>query len=323
MIYLIYGNQTPSIKNRIKRLVKEFLGESDEMNFVRYDGCNVLIQECVDDANYIPLGYDKKIVVVENCYFLEKPKPRNKIESDQNYGELINYLNCDNPDCYFILTVPTLSVDTNSDIYKIIKEKGKIIEIPDLDQNGWHDGVKKYCRENLGLKIDNDALNELAERTNGDVALLQTSAAKLSLYTDHITYDDVLLMVARPLDDNSFLLFNYLMQGKNMDAVQLFRDLCVSNVQPVTLVKMLGNQFRLLNEVSYLLKEGHDVDEVAKELNIKPGRVHVLKKNIYLISDKCLRQTLDDLYNLDLQIKSGLVDRFYAFELFLINFKRK
>ena len=40
------------------------------------------------------------------------------------------------------------------------------------------------------------------------------------------------------------------------------------------------------------------------------------------MSEKAIYRTLDDLFNLDLQIKSGLVDRFYAFELFLINFKR-
>lgn len=323
MIYLIYGNQTPSIKNRVKKIVKESLPESDEMNFVRFDGQNVLIQEAIDEANYVPLGYDHKVVVVENCYFLEKPKPKNKIESDQNYDSLLDYLENENPDCDLILTVGTLSVDANGDFYKLIKEKGKIVEIPDLDQNGWQDGVKKYCREILKLNIDNDALYELGERTNGDVALLQNSAAKLALYTDHITYEDVVLMVTRPLDDNSFLIFNYLIQGKNSDALKLFRDLRVNNVEPATLIGMLGNQFRLLSEIKYLLKEGNDVESVAKQLNIKVGRVHVLKKSIYLVSDAALKRTLDDLYNLDLQIKSGQVDRLYAFELFLINYKTK
>ena len=200
---------------------------------------------------------------------------------------------------------------------------GKIVEIPDLDQNGWKDGVKRYCLENCHLKIDNDALIELADRTAGDVALLQTSVAKLSLYTSHVTYDDVVLMVARPLEDNTFLIFNHLISGHNMDAVQLFRDLRVSNVEPVTIISMLGNQFRLLDQVFYLNKNGKSEDEIARELNIKPGRVYILKKNLNLLSEKAIHRTLNDLFDLDLQIKSGLVDRFYAFELFLINFKRR
>ena len=40
-----------------------------------------------------------------------------------------------------------------------------------------------------------------------------------------------------------------------------------------------------------------------------------------MISDKAIKKTLDDLYQLDLDIKSGLVDRNYGFELFLLKFK--
>ena len=323
MIYLIYGNQTPSIKSRIKKIVKENLPENDEMNLVKFDASNVLVQEWIDEANYVPLGYDHKIVIAENCYFLLKSKPKNKIESEQNYGELMNFLLHPSEECDLILTVPSLAISTTSDIYQQIKETGKIIEIPDLDQNGWKDGVRRYCLENAQLKIDKDALNELADRTAGDVALLQTSVAKLSLYTDHVTYEDVVLMVVRPLEDNAFLIFNHLISGNNADAVKLFRDLRVSNVEPVTLISMLGNQFRLLNQVFYLYKNGRSEEEIAKELNIKPGRAYILRKNTSLISEKAIHRTLNELFELDLQIKSGLVDRFYAFELFLINFKRR
>ncbi|MCR5184517.1 MAG: DNA polymerase III subunit delta [Bacilli bacterium] len=323
MIYLIYGNQTPSIKSRIKKIIKERLPEHDDMNLVRFDANNVLVQEWIDEANYIPLGYDHKIVIAEGCYFLAKTKQKNKIESDQNYAVLTEFLNHPSDECDLILTFPSLAISTTSDIYKLIKEKGVIVEIPDLDQNGWKDGVKRYCLENAKIKINNDALNELAERTAGDVALLQTSVAKLALYTDHITYEDVILMVNRPLEDNTFLIFNYLIQGKNEEAIKLFRDLRVTNVEPVTLISMLANQFRLLNQVMYLTKSGYPDEEIAKQLNIKTIRAQILKKNTYSVSEKAIHRTLSTLFDLDLQIKSGQVDRFYAFELFLINFKRK
>jgi DNA polymerase-3 subunit delta len=108
-----------------------------------------------------------------------------------------------------------------------------------------------------------------------------------------------------------------------MDALQLFRDLRVSNVEPVTLISMLANQFRLLNQVVFLSKEGLVNEDIAKQLGIKPIRVQILRKNVFSISEKTIEKTLDNLFNLDLQIKSGQVDRFYVFELFLINFKRK
>ena len=46
------------------------------------------------------------------------------------------------------------------------------------------------------------------------------------------------------------------------------------------------------------------------------------KRLIDNIDDKKIRRTLDELYNLDFQIKSGQVDRHYALELFLIKFNQ-
>ena len=85
---------------------------------------------------------------------------------------------------------------------------------------------------------------------------------------------------------------------------------------------MIANQFRLLNRVAYLAKHGKDNDGIAEELKINPIRAKILRKNSMVISQKKINQTLEELYQLDLQIKSGLVDRYYSFELFLINFKR-
>ena len=326
MIYLIYSNQSSEIKKVVKGIAKQTLPERDDMNFVRYDGNNTLVQEIVDDANYVPLGYDKKVVAVDNCYFLMKPKPRNKIESDQDYKALISYLKNPNPDCDLILTVPTAEVDQNSDIFKIIKDTGKITFMNDPTIKEWNEYVRKvvneYITKNPGNRIDTDAVMELVDRTAGDIPLLRNSIIKLFLYTNHVRYEDVILLVTRPLEDNTFQIFNYLLDGENEKAIGLFRDLQVSNVEPVTLISMLGNQFRLLNQVVFLSKKSFTNDEIAEELKIKPIRVQILKKKTFNMSEKAIHRALDDLFDLDLQIKSGLVDRFYAFELFLINFKR-
>ena len=326
MIHLVYSNQSSEIKKVVKAIAKQFLPETDDMNFVRYDGNNTLVQEIVDEANYVPLGYDKKVVCVDNCYFLMKPKPRNKIESDQDYKTLISYLKNPNPDCYLILTVPTADIDQNSDIFKIIKESGKTTFMGDPTIKEWNEYVRKVINDTIAknpeFKMDSDALMELIDRTAGDIPLLKNSVIKLFLYTKHVRYEDVLLLVTRPLEDNTFQLFNYLLDGENEKAIGLFRDLQVSNVEPVTLISMLGNQFRLLNQVVFLSKKGMTNDDIANELKIKTIRVQILKKKTFAMSEKAIHKALDDLFDLDLQIKSGLVDRFYAFELFLINFKR-
>ena len=323
MIYFIYGNQGPTVKSQIKKIGESFLdGEkADELNFIKLDGNNFLVQDAVDECQYVALGYEKKVVSLENCYFLLKPKPRNKIDSDQDYNELLSYISSGgSEETLLILSVTSSSIDEKSQIIQAIKEKAKVIQITDPDEKGWNEYVKTYT-EKKGIKIDRDALMELASRTDGDVGRFVNSINALTLYTDHIRYKDVTLLVNKPLEDNTFLIFNLLIDGKNVEAVRLFKDLRVVNVEPVTLIGQLANQFRLLNQVSYLVKKRMSADDIAKELKIKPGRVYILSKLTYRISESTIHQTLDDLYQLDLDIKSGQVDRHYAFEMFLLKFK--
>ena len=325
MIYLISGKQNIRLKSQMKSIVKKSIGEIDAINFVKHDASLTLVQEIVDDANYLPLGYEHKAVVVDNPYFLLKEKGRNKIESDQNYQELINYVSHPDESCDLIFLVNTSEseIDKKSEIFQAIEKNGQVIVLDEPKENQWFEVVAHYFKEKWpDTKIDNDAVGELARRTEGDYASLFNNGSKLALYTNHIHYEDVTLMATRPLEENAFLLFNYLLDNKNIDAVNLYRDLKNSNTRPETLIPMIANQFRLLNRVSYLAKRHYEPDAIATELAINPIRAKILRKNSMVISQKRINQTLEDLYQLDLQIKSGLLDRNYSFELFLINFKR-
>ncbi len=275
MLYFLYTEQSPALRAGIKRIAKEALGNQplDAFNFVKFDGNNSLVQDVVDECNSMPLGYDKKVVSLENCYFLLKTKEKNKINADQDFKAFIEYLKNPNQDTDLIISVNSLDIDEKSEIVSILKEKSKVIASKENTDAEWKSFVKGYFRDKLHVEIDNDAAIEVADRTMMDQELFINTAKKLALYSDHIKYEDVVLMVSRPLDDQTYLMSNLLLEKKNAQAVALFRDLRVNNVEPVTIISMLGNQFRLLNQVSYLIKKGRSVDEIAKEVNIKSGRV--------------------------------------------------
>lgn len=322
MVYLIYGNQNIRIKSQLKAIVKKNLGEVDDLNYVKYDFLLTPLLDVMDDVSYLPLGYNHKIVVLENCLFLSKDKYKDKNNKPDDFEKLkASILNQDD-NVDLVLLLPSSNVDKKNELYKLIETNGKIFFIEDPDSKQWIDVVRVYM-DKLGAKIDSDALKELSDRTGGDYAALYSNGQKLALYTDHIRYEDVALMVTRPLEDNTFQIFNHLLNKENILAISVYRDLKVNNVEPVVLISQLATQFRTLNEVLYLAKKGLDNEAIASELNIKPIRVQILKRYQYSISLEHIRNVLDELYNLDTQIKSGLIDRYYGFEMFLINFQNK
>ncbi len=325
MFYLVYGPQAAKIRTRENKIISEVLGKKDDFNFIRFDAETTPIGEIMNECDYMPLGCDKKIVSITNCYFFTKSLKTLKTEKDQDWDKFLEYIDRPSEGCDIIFSLVTNKLDEKNDIYQLLFKKGedqfKKIEQTDLTRDGFVDYALHLFNDRLNTSITTEAAKELCARSNNDLDMLFNNAVKLSAYTDHVTYSDVCLLVTRPLEENSFQIFNHLLKGKIDSAISVYRDLKVTNVEPVTLISLLANQFRTLNEVSYLVKQKKSDNEIASELGLNPVRAKILRENTRSIAPYRINSVLDDLYNLDVEIKSGLVDRYYAFELFLVNFK--
>ena len=175
MIYLINGKQNIRLKSQMKSIIKDSIKEIDAMNFVKFDASLTQIQEIMSEANYMPLGYDKKAVVIDSPYFLMKERTKSKIESEQDYQTLLNYLNQPNPDVDLIFLVNTSDsdIDKKSEYYQLIEKNGKVVNVAEPKQEQWNDVVKQYFASKWpNTVVDSDAVNELGRRTEGDYASL-------------------------------------------------------------------------------------------------------------------------------------------------------
>ena len=69
MNYILYGEQYPMIKKRLKKVLDERLGEVDDFNVVKFDYSPDKVDEIIDEASMLPLGYESKAIVVDNATF--------------------------------------------------------------------------------------------------------------------------------------------------------------------------------------------------------------------------------------------------------------
>ncbi len=302
------------IKKRLDKLLKERLGEVDDFNVARYDLDNVDLIEALDDANTLPLGYDRKAVIFDNVSFLNKGAKKEVVD---RIVELVSTPN-DAIDLFFINKSD--SIDDKSPIVKIVKEDGEIFNFMDLKKEDWPVYAKKYFTER-NVTITNDALIELTKRVDGDLNRFINEANKLALYKNNLNLIDITMMVSKPLEDDAFQMCNALLKGDNATALSIYRDLKMLGSRATdALIPLLSNQFRFMSMVFYLYKKGLDINEIMSELGTNYYRVKIALDNRRFLSMSDISHALDELYYLDLNIKSGQVDRFYGFELFLINF---
>lgn len=314
MNYILYGEQYPMIKKRLKKVLDERLGEVDDFNVVKFDYSPDKVDEIIDEASMLPLGYESKAVVIDNASFLEPKGNKEIIEKFvsllENSSESINVI--------FVLRNENL--DDKNPIVTLIKENGQIFQFLNLKKEEWPRYIAKYFKER-NIEIDPKAVDELALRVDGDLMRFVNEAEKLCLYKDHLTLTDITLMVNKPLEDDAFQITNALYRGDNAAALSIFRDIRLLGSNSTDgLIPMLGSQFRFASQVMFLSSRGLDQKEIAKQLNANEWRVKITLGNCRRLSKRQIAHALDDLYYLDYQIKSGQINRFYGLELFLINF---
>ncbi len=312
MNFILHGTQSPQIKKRLKKILKERLGEVDDFNVVNFDLNEDSEEEIIDEFSSFPLGYDRKAVVIDNASFLSGG---NKDRSEK-FAKAVT--TDDMIDIIFICR--DKSLNEKDPLFNVIKEEGTIFHFNEISKNEWPIVVKEYFTKQ-GVKIDKDAVDELIARTEGDLNRFINEADKLCLYKDHITLNDIIMMVAKPIEDDVFALSNALLAKDNSLALEIFRDLKLQGSKALDpLIPLLANQFRLINQALFLKRKGLTISEMALELNKKEYPIKKALESARGLPKNAIARALDDLYYLDYRIKSGQIDRFYGIELFLINF---
>ena len=318
MIYILFGNQDLQIKNRIKKIIRDNFDNTD--NITKLDMNENNIGYLVDEFDQMSLTGDTKIILASNAYFLEEKNPKNKFFDKNEYAELVNSIVSGSNENSIIFTLNAKKLDVDNEIVKYARSSGKILEFKEITKQDWPVFVSDYFKKR-NVSITNEAKDELISRSKEDLNVFVNEANKLILYKgNNITIDDVFDICSAELDDDIFAILNSLIEGNKEKAIKVYRDLRLKGAEPVTLINLMSTSIISLLNVNNLAKSGKSNEEIAKITGFSSGKVYMNMKNLKKVKEDRLKKNLENLYNLDYKIKHSLVDRFYAFEIFLTEF---
>lgn len=320
MALLLFGNQNLMIKKQLKKIVKDIFGD-EEINLVEFNGYENSLDEIKNECDQFSLISDKKVVVVKDAYYLSSEKPTKKIAVNNDETNILKYLDDENSLTTLIFIVNTSKINQKSNLYKKIKEKGKIYELKDVSKEEWPLFVKKYF-ESKNITIEQKAIDEIVIRSQNDLNVFNNEVSKLILYKmNNITYEDVDKIFTKPLEDNAFEFVNALLSDNKEKGYSIYKELRVTNgIEPVILMNLIANQLIFYDLVYTLDKANYSENKIAVKLDAHPYRVKMTLKNLKSFNGGKIKKALNDLYTLDKRIKHNEVDRFYNFELFILNF---
>lgn len=303
MIYLLYGTEKYLIDLEINKIIKQH--KIDEINIIKYDLDIDFFKEVIDDCQTISLFSNKKLIIVDNP-FTELSK------EDENL--LGNYINSPNLDTILILRCSKL--DERKKIIKLLMKK---VTVKEFNNTNLIEKVKNMFDD---FDIKNDTINLLIERVGSDLNLLHNEIEKIKIYKDNdknITKEDIISLTHKNIDLDVFKLIDNIVNHDKEKSLELYNELLKNGSEPIAIIVMLANQFRIMYQAKELIKKGYTEKDIASTINIHPYRVKLALQNSRSYDSKVLLKYLSDLAQLDIDIKSGNIDKNLGLELFILN----
>ena len=306
MIYVFLGNEINLLKRRIDGLKHEL----NINNIIEYDFDDSNIIDILNEANYVDLFNEKKLIIVSNFSF--------KKVKDAFEKELLRYIDNMN-DNVIILKCIDESLDERKNITKKLREKCKVEEIKKMDYKELHEYITNMFVSN-NKKITYNQVKEILNRCeyNDDLAINETE--KLLLYKlgeDVITDDDIDKVVSKSSEKEIFTLSDAVMKKNLKQIFNSYKILIRSGIEPVVLIDNLARQFRTLYQVKILCKT-MDEKEISRKLGLNPYVVKKAHENVNNYEEEELINNLYELSNLDIDIKVKGLDKYKALENFFL-----
>ncbi len=315
MNYCIYGTETILMNDKINQIIKEWVNDESDMSVQRYDAAEsgFSISNVIDDCWIIPFFSTYKVILVRNCNFLSTSDSLS--ETDQTI--LTQYLEKSNSSTILILAGEFEKLDSRKKISKLITKSCECSQFNQLDKAQFSAIVRQKCQHN-NIRLSPKVMDELLLRLTPDLMNFKNVLNKLILYPYELNEEAIRLLVTRPLEDNVFELVNAVVQCDLKKAMHHWRDLQILNTDPIGLISLISNQFRLLYQVKVLHEQGVREASMANMLKIHPYRIKLAHESSYKISLERMSSLIQECAQLDQDFKFKTMDRVFAFERFLI-----
>ncbi len=318
-IYLLLGEEAFLMQETIRYIVQaSLLEEEKDFNLSMYDMEDTAVETALEDAETLPFMGERRVVIIKNPVFLTSEKKKEKVE--HRIEKLEQYIHSPAPYTIVVFVAPYEKLDERKKITKLVKKQATVLEmksLSDADAIKWMENVAQEAQ----IKLERDAVNQLLLLTAGDLMVIHQELQKLSTYVGEggiITVETVNLLVARTLEQNIFDLIDHVIHKRSKQALQIFYDLLKNNEEPIKILSLLVNQFRLILQVKELSTIGYGQQQIATTVKVHPFRVKLALQQARLFQTEELAMILMDLAEADYEMKTGKKDKQLLLELFLM-----
>lgn len=309
MIYVLYGIQDYLIDKKIQELTKNI----DRLEIDEFDLENNNIKQIIDAASTFSLFSTNKTIIVYNSFVFSSNK---KGIDDKDINLLQRYIENPNKNTTIIFVVSNDKLDSRKKIVTSVKKNGTVLEFNEVKNINAlvSDMIKPY-------KITANQINALINRVGDNLYILENEITKLKTYKNDdliITDNDIINVINKSVNTDIFHLIDSIINKNMNEALECYYELIKIGEEPIKILVLLANQFRLMYQVKELSKKGYRIFDIMDLLDQKQYPIQKAIQKGYNYDSKILLEYLNKLADLDIGIKTGKIDKNTGLELFIL-----
>lgn len=321
-IYLLYGEETYLLDTCVKK-IRTLFGELVKgINYIEIDDTN--LSQLISDLQTPAFGYLKKLVIVKNTGIFKRELKKKGAAFQELRDKIIEYLkeNADIIKQDNILIFVEESVDKGK-MLSTLEEIGANIcnfeyqKMPNIVAR-----LKAICKA-YKVSIDDATLKYFVECIGSNMQDLINEIRKQIEYAGEngiITKETIDLLAIKQMESVIFDLTDSLGKKDIKQAMTVLKNLLYAKEPIQKILITLYNHFKKLYITKLAINQNKNI---AESLELKPNQTFLVSKyktqaNYFQQTE--LKQIIDELINLDINYKSGMIDLNIGLEAILCTY---
>ena len=291
---------------RSQLIEKQIPEEARAWAVSRYSANRGDIQAALDQARTLPMLSGQQVVFLEDMEAVDKFSEEARetaVESVTAYLE--------DPSPFTTLVLEAASLDQRMKLAKLLVEKTLVVEVglgnDEKRRRAAAVTLAHAMAGELGVKLEDDAADDLAESVADDLMRLKTEVEKLAAYAGNkrqVRREDVSRLVVSQKTYTVWQFADMIAARQGGRALEFLDALLRDGEEPVALVGAMAWMFRKLIEASEVTGPMNPW-QAARLLGMRPDAAELALQNARKMPRKRLLENLSALRKCDDRLKRG------------------
>lgn len=321
-VLFLYGEEGYLINWAVETLKNRYVNPACvSLDYVKFQDEGEGLSEILDACNTFSMMSERRLVWADEFPALRSTSARGFTSQDLELAE--EYLKAPNPGAILVFTAA--APEGKSELVKLLKSRAKCYQFDQLDYSALSGFITKRFSAN-GLAVDRDVVKTIIDQsgyfnkeTEYRIFNLVNDIQKMIAYSwgGEVTEEAVSQVLNGDMDTFIFNLLDAVSAGQKEKAFSLLYNILQSGRDVYGIVAMMVNQFELMLDVAQLKEEGKNLSQITDILKMSEFRIKKAMGYTEKFTVEKLKSILSQLYEVDRNIKTGLLEQNLALEMLI------